>query len=143
MNNAKNYLVAIFLFFFFGSAVIFSQTENYKVTVQFSVDGLTFKLYERPDGNSKIIGDIKNNDTIVVVDRQQGWFKVITPSAVVGWFAYQSFGSYQDSKTNSWITWNVVFKILIQMNQLSLRVYPSVAADLTKKLKNWKKDCLT
>lgn len=110
MNKAKNYLAVIFLSFFFGSSACFPQSENYRVTVQFSVDGLTFKLYERPDGNSKIIAEIKNNDTIVVVDRQNEWFKVITSSTIVGWFAYQAFGSYHDSKKNSWITWNVEFK---------------------------------
>ena len=139
MNNAKNYLVAIFLFFFFGSAAIFSQTENYKVTVQFSVDGLTFKLYERPDGNSKIIGDIKNNDTIVVVDRQQEWFKVITPSAVVGWFAYQAFGSYQDPKTNSWITWNVVFKDINSNEPIELKSLSFSSSRLNEKIEELEK----
>ena len=134
-KNKTKYLIFLLATILFSAVGLYSQTENYKVVVQFSVDSLTFKLYERPDGNSKIIGEIKNNDTIVITDRKKEWFKVITPSAVVGWFAYQTSGTYQDSRTNSWVTWNVAFKDFNSNEPIELRDFTFDSNKLNEKIK--------
>ncbi len=87
----------------------FSQTVGQKFIMEITPESKKFLVFEQTDVSSTLLGVIRNDDTVKVLQKNQDWIKVTLPSGKSGWVKYSASDKVWDSNINGYVNWTWQF----------------------------------
>lgn len=123
--NPKFYFekfILMILFFLIDINLSFSQTIGQKFKMEITPDTKKFPVFEQTIVSSAMLGVVRNEDTVKVLQKNQDWIKITLPSGKSGWVKYSASDKEWDGNINGYVSWTWKF---VPLGSKNINVSPS------------------